>query len=71
MNIDQNEIESWAIEAIANKVIDAKIDQLKEEIVIKNHMSKEIKDKEWESIRGKVTQWREKFERIDQVLNAQ
>ena len=40
LNIDKDEVEAWAIEAIANNIIDAKIDQLKEEIVIKNHMAK-------------------------------
>jgi len=34
-------------------------------------MSKQIKETEWESIRGKVQQWRQKFERIDTVLHAQ
>jgi len=34
-------------------------------------MAKQIKQKEWDSIRTKVVAWREKFERIDQVLHAQ
>ena len=33
-----DDVEAWAIEAIATGIIDAKIDQLKEEIVIKSHM---------------------------------
>lgn len=37
----------WAIDAIQNNIIDAKIDQLNEMIVIKNHMLREIKLKEW------------------------
>jgi len=28
LNIPESEIEEWAIEAIANKIIDAKIDQM-------------------------------------------
>lgn len=45
--MDKDDIELWAIEAIQNKIIDAKIDQLNEMIVIKNHMLREIKLKEW------------------------
>lgn len=45
-----DEIEQWAIEAIQNKIIDAKVDQLNEVIVIKNHMLREIKLQEWKSI---------------------
>ena len=33
----------WAIDAIQNNIIDAKIDQLNEMIVIKNQMLREIK----------------------------
>lgn len=47
LNIDIEEIELWAIEAIQNKIIDAKIDQLNEAIVIKSHMLREIKLAEW------------------------
>jgi len=50
LNIDEDEIENWAIDAIQNKIIDAKIDQQKEEIVIKSHMLRELKKKEWQSI---------------------
>ncbi len=48
--IPQDEIEFWAIEAIQNKIIDAKIDQLNEVVVIKNHMLREIKLAEWQAI---------------------
>ena len=47
LNIDEDEIENWAIDAIHNKIIDAKIDQHNEEIVIKSHMLRELKKKEW------------------------
>ena len=48
--INVDEIEEWAIDAIQNKIIDAKIDQLREEIVIKSHMLREIKLAEWKAI---------------------
>mmetsp|Transcript_42896 Transcript_42896/g.56731 ORF Transcript_42896/g.56731 Transcript_42896/m.56731 type:complete len:89 (-) Transcript_42896:176-442(-) len=50
LNIDKEEIELWAIDAIQNKIIDAKIDQMNEMIVIKNHMLREIKLQEWKAI---------------------
>ena len=48
--INVDEIEEWAIDAIQNKIIDAKIDQMNEEIVIKSHMLREIKLAEWKAI---------------------
>lgn len=38
LNIEKSDVEGWAIEAIAAGIIDAKIDQVNEEIVIKSHI---------------------------------
>ena len=59
-----DEVEIWAIEAIASGIIDAKIDQLKEEIVIKSHAL----NKEWASIKVKITEWRSRFERMQAIV---
>ena len=50
LNIAEDDIEEWAILAIHNKIIDAKIDQQNEEIIIKSHMLRELKQKEWQAI---------------------
>lgn len=70
LNIDMEEIELWAIEAIQNKIIDAKIDQLNEEIVIKSHMLREIKLAEWQAIQQKIRAWKERFQRVQTVIAA-
>ena len=68
LNIQVDDVEEWAIEAIANHIIDAKIDQVNKSVVIKGHMLKEVKTAEWKMIQSKVTMWREKFERVQMVL---
>ena len=70
LQIDVEEIELWAIDAIQNKIIDAKIDQLNEVIVIKSHMLREIKLQEWKAIQAKIRAWKDRFERIQTVLQA-
>lgn len=47
LNIKKEDVETWAIEAIASGIIDAKIDQLKEEMVIKSHSLRELRTEEW------------------------
>ena len=42
-----DEVEEWTIEAIADKIIDAKIDQLNEEIVIMSTIKRKIGHEEW------------------------
>jgi translation initiation factor 3 subunit M len=54
LNIKKDDVEQWAIEAIAAGIIDAKIDQVKEEIVIKSH----IMNQEWNAIKERLTEWR-------------
>ena len=68
--IDVDEIEMWAIEAIQNNIIDAKIDQLNELIVIKSHMLREIKLQEWKAIQGKIRAWKERFQRVQSIMGA-
>ena len=65
-----DEIEFWAIEAIQNKIIDAKIDQLNEVIVIKSHMLREIKLQEWQAIQQKLRAWKERFQRVQSIMQA-
>ena len=60
----------WAIEAIQNNIIDAKIDQLNELIVIKSHMLREIKLQEWKAIQGKIRAWKERFQRVQSIMGA-
>lgn len=70
LNIAEEDIEEWAIEAIQNKIIDAKIDQFKEEIIIKSHIMREIKAPEWAAVQSKIHLWKEKFEAMRHVLAA-
>ena len=70
LNIKSDDVEEWAIEAIANKIIDAKIDQMNRRVVIKSTMLKQIKTEEWKRILGKVQTWKDKFERMQMVLEA-
>jgi hypothetical protein len=38
--------------------------------VIKSHQLKDVRRQEWEVIQNKVRCWRERFERMSQVLTA-
>ena len=37
LDLPANDVEEWAISAINNDIIDGRIDQIKEQIVIKTH----------------------------------
>lgn len=60
-----DDVEAWAIEAIASGIIDAKIDQLNEEIVIKSH----IMNQELTSIKERLGEWKYRFARMQEILS--
>lgn len=64
LNIKADEVEQWAIEAIAAGIIDAKIDQIREEIVIKSH----IMNQEWAAIRDRLAEWGSRFSQMQGLL---
>jgi translation initiation factor 3 subunit M len=65
LNIQKDDVEQWAIEAIAAGIIDAKIDQVKEEIVIKSH----IMNQEWKAIKERIREWSTRFSVMQSMLN--
>ena len=56
-----DDVEEWTIEAIADKIIDAKIDQINEEIVIMSTIKRKIDREEWEAIQSKIQAWKHRF----------
>jgi hypothetical protein len=47
LDIKEDDIEEWVIEAMSNDVIDAKIDQVSEQVVIKTSKMRNLKNEEW------------------------
>ena len=64
LNISKDDVEQWAIEAIAGDIIDAKIDQINEEIIIKSH----IMNQEWKAIKDRLHDWSDKFAQMQTIL---
>lgn len=64
LNISKDDVEQWAIEAIAADIIDAKIDQINEEIIIKSH----IMNQEWKAIKDRLHDWSDKFVQMQTIL---
>lgn len=65
LNISKDDVEQWAIEAIAAGIIDAKIDQIKEEIVIKSH----IMNQEWKAIKERLGEWSQRFAAMQGMIS--
>jgi translation initiation factor 3 subunit M len=68
LNIKVDDVEEWAITAINNDIIDARIDQMNEEIVIKTSRLRQLNNDEWLKVKGKITSWKQRFAAIENVL---
>ncbi len=71
LNLGVDDVEEWAISAINNDIIDGRIDQLKEEIIIKTHRLRQMNAEEWQKVKAKVVIWKQRFEAIHNVLSHQ
>jgi len=65
LDITEDDVEEWVIEAINNDIIDARIDPINSEVVIKTHKLPLLDKNEWLNIKAKVTQWKEKFTAVE------
>mmetsp|Transcript_21107 Transcript_21107/g.67276 ORF Transcript_21107/g.67276 Transcript_21107/m.67276 type:complete len:470 (+) Transcript_21107:152-1561(+) len=80
LQVDSAEVETWVIEGITCKVIDAKMDQLNQTIVINRGSQRLLTDRQWEDVHAKLVSWKEnvgsllatiKSVRQEQLLLAQ
>ena len=61
LGIGEDDIEEWIIEAMSNGIIDAKIDQINEKVIVKTTMLRVLNEKEWMKIKDKIAVWRQRF----------
>lgn len=71
LDIKEDDIEEWVIEAMSNDVIDAKIDQVSEQVVIKTSKMRNLNNEEWQIITKKIQEWKQRFQRIEKILQVQ
>lgn len=71
LDIKADDVEEWAINAINNDIIDARIDQMNEEIVIKTSRLRVLNDAEWLKVKNKIATWKQRFSAIENVLQHQ
>ena len=70
LDLKADEVEEWIITAINNDIIDARIDQIQEEIIIKTHRLRQLNENEWKQVLGKVSGWKDKFSQIHGLIDA-
>jgi hypothetical protein len=72
VGISRDDIEDWIIDAIVNNIIDARLDQDKECIVINSYTKRNMnKMDEWKDLKSKIDSTRGKFGKVLQLIRPQ
>jgi len=53
---------------MSHGIIDAKMDQLNDKVIIKTTMVRHISNEEWLKIRANIKVWKQRFQTIEKVL---
>jgi len=70
LQINQEEVESWVINTIAAKLIDAKLDQMRHTIVVSRAMQRVFPRAQWEQLGSHLTAWKENIKTLLQVIQS-
>lgn len=55
---------------MSHGIIDAKMDQLNEKVIIKTTMVRQVNKAEWLKIKEKIQIWKQRFQTIEKVLQV-
>ncbi|VAH69595.1 unnamed protein product [Triticum turgidum subsp. durum] len=58
LEINDDEVEYWIVKAISSKILDCKVDQLNQLVIVSRHTVKVFGMPQWQSLRSKLGVWR-------------
>jgi len=70
LHVDVEEVESWVVEAVGHQVADAKLDQLKQVVVISTASKGMFGTQEWRSLRTRIGAWRDAVTAMNKKVGA-
>ena len=66
LQVSEDSVEDWIIQAIMEKLIEAKLDQVRQIVVVNRAMPRTFGDQQWESLNKKLNDWKTN---VKQLLN--
>ncbi|KAJ1292310.1 hypothetical protein BS78_02G382700 [Paspalum vaginatum] len=58
LKINDDEVEQWIVKAIAYKILDCKVDQLNQTVIVSRHTERIFGMPQWQGLRTKLGAWR-------------
>ncbi|KAL0461569.1 UNVERIFIED_CONTAM: Eukaryotic translation initiation factor 3 subunit M [Sesamum latifolium] len=70
LQIEENEVEPWVVKAITAKLIDCRIDQINQVVLVSRSTERVFGLHEWESLRSKLVTWRGNIANVISTIQA-
>ncbi|XP_010551801.1 PREDICTED: eukaryotic translation initiation factor 3 subunit M-like [Tarenaya hassleriana] len=70
LQINSDEVELWVVKAITAKLIDCKMDQMNEVILVSRCTERIFGQKQWQSLRTKLATWRDNIGNVISTIQA-
>ncbi|KAA0039431.1 eukaryotic translation initiation factor 3 subunit M [Cucumis melo var. makuwa] len=70
LQINDDEVELWVVKAITSKLIDCKMDQMNEVVIVSRCTDRVFGQHQWETLRTKLTTWRGNIANVIGTIRA-
>lgn len=70
LRIDNDEVELWVVKALTTKLIDCKMDQLNQVLVVSSCTERVFGLRQWQALRTKLCTWRGNIESVINTIQA-
>lgn len=70
LQINDDDVESWVVKAISAKLLDCKMDQLNEVVVVSRCTERVFGEQQWVVLRGKLATWKENVANVISTIQA-
>eukprot|EP00243_Klebsormidium_subtile_P003068 TRINITY_DN16214_c0_g1_i1.p1 TRINITY_DN16214_c0_g1~~TRINITY_DN16214_c0_g1_i1.p1 ORF type:complete len:415 (+),score=133.81 TRINITY_DN16214_c0_g1_i1:212-1456(+) len=67
--IEEDDVELWIVRAIAAKVVEAKLDQLRQVVVINRTTQRVFGPPQWKELQTRLASWQQNLEHVSAVLH--
>ncbi|GMH27459.1 hypothetical protein Nepgr_029302 [Nepenthes gracilis] len=70
LRINDDEVEYWVIKAISAKLLECKMDQMNQVVVVRRNTERIFGQQQWESMRAKLATWRGNITNVISTIQA-
>eukprot|EP00271_Cylindrocystis_brebissonii_P014810 TRINITY_DN36384_c0_g1_i1.p1 TRINITY_DN36384_c0_g1~~TRINITY_DN36384_c0_g1_i1.p1 ORF type:complete len:411 (+),score=86.82 TRINITY_DN36384_c0_g1_i1:191-1423(+) len=68
LQIPLSEVDTWVVRAISAKVIEAKMDQMRQVVIVSRSTQRVFGPAQWKELQGRITRWKENLSNVSKII---